>query len=211
MDTWMYLLHIITLYQNTRFRGHERRDGTKNGTNIQRKYKHQEKTQGNATKHILPIYCNRRKPNKCCRKPWSPEHEGTNGKGGVREYNKYIRLYMQYIQICLIICNFPVLSMIHNSWPPSFSSHVFAGQLSPDQPSHWQLSGVWPQQVNVFHTINFLLRFSESIREMVRIGQIQIQGELWPADPHSFAGGVEATLNCCGRWNGRTPFKEEDN
>ena len=47
MDTWMYLLHTITLYQNTPFRGQERRDGTKMAqtlsvnTNI-KKQKHRE-------------------------------------------------------------------------------------------------------------------------------------------------------------------------
>ena len=47
MDTWMYLLHTITLYQNTPFRGQERRHGTKMAqtlsvnTNI-KKQKHRE-------------------------------------------------------------------------------------------------------------------------------------------------------------------------
>ena len=40
-------------------------------------------------------------------------------------------------------------------------------------------------QVNVFHTMNFLLRFSESIREMVKTGQVQIQGEQWQVVPYS--------------------------
>lgn len=42
-------------------------------------------------------------------------------------------------------------------------------------------------KVNVFHTINFLLKFSQSIREGVRSGQIQIQGGIY----HLETGCVE--------------------
>ena len=42
-------------------------------------------------------------------------------------------------------------------------------------------------KVNVFHTIDFLLKFSESIREGVRSGQIEIQGGIY----HLETGNVE--------------------
>ena len=42
-------------------------------------------------------------------------------------------------------------------------------------------------KVNVFHTINFLLKFSSSIRESVKTGQVQIQGGIY----HLETGSVE--------------------
>ena len=42
-------------------------------------------------------------------------------------------------------------------------------------------------KVNVFNTMNFLLKFSESIRELVRTGQVQIQGGIY----HLETGCVE--------------------
>ncbi|CAE7479049.1 mtcA2 [Symbiodinium pilosum] len=40
-------------------------------------------------------------------------------------------------------------------------------------------------KVNVFHTMNFLLRFSESIREAVRSGQIEIHGGIYDLETGS--------------------------
>ena len=40
-------------------------------------------------------------------------------------------------------------------------------------------------QVNVFHTMNFLLSFSESIREAVRSGQIEIHGGIYDLETGS--------------------------
>ena len=42
-------------------------------------------------------------------------------------------------------------------------------------------------QVNVFNTMNFLMKFSQSIREGVKSGQIQIQGGIY----HLETGSVE--------------------
>lgn len=52
-------------------------------------------------------------------------------------------------------------------------------------------------KVNVFHTMNFLLRFSESIREMVKTGQVQIQGGIY----HLETGSVE--------FLGQSPLQKE--
>ena len=85
-------------------------------------------------------------------------------------------------------------------WPSQFQRcHRFNSTPKFWKYNSWfQLTSlVWDgwlrRQVNVFHTMNFLLRFSESIREMVKTGQVQIQGgatsatwlsRLWPLLAH---------------------------
>ena len=53
-------------------------------------------------------------------------------------------------------------------------------------------------KVNVFHSMNFLLKFSDSIREAVKSGQVQLQGGIYHLETGKveFLGSLRSKVSC---------------